>query len=179
MSWNKRTPRAVMVVLLCAFIPACQSTGLGSGLVGDLGGFGRDVQVKAYGIRGTVLDVTGLLAAVQDEGSHTIFTVVVPQPGPEGLQPGITVEVSGVFSDGLIRARSIAVTGGRAWPQPADPAEDDGRISHVLFLLQVNNKAETCCTRDIRNFFLLQWWHPKAPHFEGSRYQRATGQGLF
>ena len=142
MPWSSAARRALLAGFLCALASACQTTGLGSGLVGDLGGFGRDVQVQAYGIRGTVLDVTGLLTAVQDERSHTIFTVVVPQAGPEGLQPGMTVEVSGVFSNGLIRARSVAVTGGRAWPQSTVPAEDGGRISHVLFLLQENHSFD-------------------------------------
>ena len=71
--------RILAASLLCAAVSSCLSAGAGSGFVGRLGGFGRGAQVKADGIRGVILDVTGTLAAVQDESSRTIFMVAVPE----------------------------------------------------------------------------------------------------
>jgi len=110
--------------------------------------------VKADGILGVILDVTGTLAAVQDESSRTIFMVAVPEDERADLAPGLTVEVTGSMKDGILRAHSVRVSGGDPWPEAAGIQESADRIQHVLFLLQVINKVETHCNRDTCNFLL-------------------------
>jgi phospholipase C len=126
--------------LLCASLSAC--LGFGSGLVADLGGLGRSEQVRADGIRGTVLDVTGSLAAVQDERSHTIFMVEIPEEKRSALEPGKIIEISGSMQDGLLRAENINVSGGTSWLHAESLGESPDRIQHVLFLLQENHSFD-------------------------------------
>ncbi|HVO40905.1 MAG TPA: alkaline phosphatase family protein [Spirochaetia bacterium] len=144
--YRRLIARSGLIVLLTTIIPACVSSGMGSGLVGQLGGFGRGVQVHSYGIRGTVLDVTGTLAAVQDDRSHTIFAVTLPPGGQAAAMPGARVDVSGTFSGGMIHAAKIMPVDGEAWPAPAEPAgpapHRPGPIEHVLFLLQENHSFD-------------------------------------
>ena len=134
--------RTLAASLLCAAVSSCLSAGAGSGLVGRLGGFGRGAQVKADGIRGVILDVTGTLAAVQDESSRTIFMVAVPEDERADLAPGLTVEVTGSMKDGILRAHSVRVSGGDPWPEAASIQESADRIQHVLFLLQENHSFD-------------------------------------
>ncbi len=124
----------------CAGLAAC--LGFGSGLVGDLGGLGRSQQVRADGIRGTVLDVTGELAAVQDQASRTVFMVDVPEKQRGSFQPGMVVDVSGSMRDGILRADSVHASGGSPWPPAKSISESQDRIQHVLFLLQENHSFD-------------------------------------
>jgi len=126
--------------IFSAGLAAC--IGLGSGLVGRLGGLGRSEQVEADGIRGTVLDSTGTLAAVQDERSRTIFMVQVPAAQSEAAEPGRTAEVSGTMQDGILRAQSVRISGGPPWPRVQSLSESQDRIRHVLFLLQENHSFD-------------------------------------
>jgi phospholipase C len=132
--------RVSLVALLCAGLSACM--GFGSGLVGDLGGLGRSEQVKADGIRGTVLDVTGSRAAVQDERSRTIFMVEVSGDWPGRLEPGTIVDLTGHMENGVLRADSVDAAGSKPWPRAETVNEDAGRIQHVLFLLQENHSFD-------------------------------------
>jgi phospholipase C len=134
--------RMLAAALLCAGTAGCFSTGFGSGLVGDLGGLGRGEQVKADGIRGTVLDLTGSLAAVQDERSKTIFEVVVTEAQRGELAPGMIVEVSGSMKDGVLRGERVRISGGTPWPETRNIGEDQSRIEHVIFLLQENHSFD-------------------------------------
>src|SRR5271157_531317 len=106
------------------------------------GGLGRSQQVRADGIRGTVLDVTGALAAVQDGASRTIFMVDVPEAQRAALEPGMTVDIFGSMRDGILRADSVRVSGGSAWPRKEFLSEGHDRIQHVLFLLQENHSFD-------------------------------------
>lgn len=132
--------RTVAAALLCAGLAAC--LGFGSGLVGEMGGLGRSQQVRADGIRGTVLDVTGALAAVQDGASRTIFMVDVAEAQRAALEPGMTVDIFGIMRDGILRADSVRVSGGSAWLRKESLSEGHDRIQHVLFLLQENHSFD-------------------------------------
>ncbi len=136
----RRAVRLVTSALLCAITAACLD--FGSGLVGELGGVGRETQVKADGIRGTVLDVTGSLAAVKDEASRTIFAVVIPGPVVASLRPGMVVDIAGSMDRGVLRAQKVSISGGAPWPAAVAPAEDQDRIQHVIFLLQENHSFD-------------------------------------
>ncbi len=129
-----------LAALFCMSLSAC--LGFGSGLVGDLGGFGRSEQVRADGIRGTVLDVTGSLAAVQDERSRTIFMVEIPADQRDVLEPGTMIDISGSMRDGVLRAEAVHVSGGTPWPRAEPTGENPDRIRHVLFLLQENHSFD-------------------------------------
>jgi len=131
--------KASFAAALGISLSACM--GFGSGLVGDLGGLGRSDQVRADGIRGTVLDVTGSLAAVQDERSRTIFMVQLPGGGP-GLPPGQVVDLTGDLQNGVLHADSVSLAGGKPWPQAAPAGESAEPIQHILFLLQENHSFD-------------------------------------
>ncbi len=90
-------------------------------------------------VRGTVLDVTGNLVAIQRKIPPTIRLAYVNGNLPAGLVPGIKADVSGEFKNGLIHADKIIVTGGTAWPVPTTPPQPSGRIDHIIFLIQENH----------------------------------------
>ncbi len=133
-------PRILTIGIFSAGLAAC--LGFGSGLVGQLGGLGRSEQVEADGIRGTILDSTGTLAAVQDERSRTIFMVQVPAAQLGALDAGKIVDVSGTMRDGILRAQSLRASGGSPWPRVESLSESQDRIQHVLFLLQENHSFD-------------------------------------
>jgi len=135
-----RLARTLGAVFLCTVFAAC--LGFGSGAVGNLGGLGRSEQVKAYGIRGTVLDVTGSMAAVQDEAAKTIFAVDIPETDRGALAPGLVIDISGSMESGVLRAGRVSISGGAPWPPVRAPSEDQDRIGHVIFLLQENHSFD-------------------------------------
>ncbi|HTP58805.1 MAG TPA: alkaline phosphatase family protein, partial [Spirochaetia bacterium] len=132
--------RVGVVSLLCVSLSACM--GFGSGLVGDLGGLGRSQQVSADGIRGTVLDVTGSLAAVQDERSRTIFMVQLPGNLSGNLEPGQVVDLTGDVRNGVLSADGMTISGGTPWPEAETGVESTDPVQHILFLLQENHSFD-------------------------------------
>ena len=135
-----RSTRILAAALSCGSLVGC--IGFGSGLVGKLGGTGRSEQINADGMRGTVLDVTGSLAAVQDERSRTTFMVEVPTEARGSLQPGVIVDISGEMAGGILRAKTARVSGGTAWPRVESVEESQDNIQHVLFVLQENHSFD-------------------------------------
>jgi phospholipase C len=93
-------------------------------------------------VRGTVLDVTGNLVAIQREIHHTILLAYVNENLPAELVPGIEVDVSGKFKNGLIYADEITVIGGTPWPAPTTPPQPSGQIDHIIFLIQENHSFD-------------------------------------
>jgi hypothetical protein len=77
-------------------------------------------------VRGTVLDVTGHLAAILEEVHRTIWVAYVTGGVPPELTPGKTVTASGRFQKGLIYTNAISVTGGVAWPTPSTQPQPSG-----------------------------------------------------
>ncbi len=98
---------------------------------------------RADSVQGTVLDVTGKLVAVQDAKDRTIRTVYLPDGVPSGVVPGKTVSAGGRFDKGIIRAKGLRITGGKAWPSPKAPPKSTGRIEHILFLIQENHSFDS------------------------------------
>jgi phospholipase C len=102
----------------------------------------RGAQAGTAGIEGTILDITGNLVVVQEEGSRTIFCVRPTPADRSRLKAGVSVRVSGDFLDGVLRVNSLHVTGGNPWPDPVGPSQTRGRIEHVLFLMQENHSFD-------------------------------------
>ncbi len=100
----------------------------------------RRVQIQTLGIRGTVVDVTGNLVAVQDERSGTVFVADVPDAS--ALAPGETVRLRGKLRGGRIRSAAVRVLSRGSWPATSAPRQKPGRIEHVLFLIQENHSFD-------------------------------------
>ncbi|HUI72351.1 MAG TPA: alkaline phosphatase family protein [Spirochaetia bacterium] len=114
--------RAVFFVLLCQALAACSA--------------------KTHSVHGTVLDITGSLAAIQDNSTNTIFMTEVPEQQRAALQPGLMVEATGGMQDGVLRAKTVLIYGGSPWPKADVAGEAPDRIRHVLFLLQENHSFD-------------------------------------
>jgi phospholipase C len=94
-------------------------------------------------LKGTVLDITGHLIAVQDSSDNIITTVYAPFAIPAAVEPGKIVEVRGRGAQGLLHTSHILVVGGTAWPAPTTGPEPSGRVEHILFLIQENRSFDT------------------------------------
>ena len=111
-------------------------------LAGHLIGAARDFEAGTSGIKGTVVDITGNLLAVHEEGSGTVFCVRVPAHDADRWRPGMTVRASGDFDRGILVAREVQETGGTPWPPPSRQEEQPGRIQHVIVVMQENHSFD-------------------------------------
>jgi len=136
----RRLAWTVSIALLCGGLAA--RFVFAAGLVGELEGLARIRQFRADSIRGTVLDVTGSLAAIQNDSSKTILMVEVPERQRDALTPGTSIDIAGRMLDGVLRAENVRVSGGSPWPRVEGVAESPDRIQHVLFLLQENHSFD-------------------------------------
>jgi phospholipase C len=133
--------RAAAAAVAAVILLSSCTTFANSTLAGNLLGAARGVAVSTAGISGTVLDITGTTAVIQDQSSGTIFTVRLPVPDGTAAIPGRTVNVTGFLSDGVLDARTLRVTGGTPWPDPV--ARTPGRgVNHVIFLMQENHSFD-------------------------------------
>jgi phospholipase C len=98
--------------------------------------------LRLFGIRGSVVDVTGDLVAVQERRSLTIFVVDLPFPRQADPEAGDQVAVRGRVVRGIVEPTSFRVVERSPWPAPSTPAQEPGRIDHVLFLVQENHSFD-------------------------------------
>lgn len=104
-----------------------------------------NIRASVFGVTGTVVDRTGDLLTMANDGSATIYGIVRATPAPASFQPGVRVKVRGTFREGLLRARSLQQVGGEPWPigpAPASAAGDAPAISHILVLMQENHSFD-------------------------------------
>lgn len=138
-----RTQPGALLLAICALVPLSScATILNGSFVGHLLGAARGFEAGSSGIKGTVVDITGNLLAVQEEGSGTVFCVRVVAEDAGRLRPGMTVRASGDFVRGILQARDVNATGGLPWPAPSAPAVPPGRIEHFILLMQENHSFD-------------------------------------
>jgi phospholipase C len=134
--------RAAGTAVAAAILLSSCATFMNSELAGHLLGAARGLTAGAGGIEGTVLDVTGNAVVVQDEISHTIFTIRAPVSDLPKMEPGLTVRAAGSFDSGILVPQRVHVTGGSRWPAPVVHEPEVGRIGHVLLLMQENHSFD-------------------------------------
>ncbi len=109
---------------------------------GHLLGAARGFGARTGGIKGTVLDITENLLTVHEESSGTVFCVRVTPDNGARLRPGMTVRASGDFVRGVLMAREVNTTGDPPWPPPSAPEVQQGRVEHVILLMQENHSFD-------------------------------------
>jgi phospholipase C len=142
-----RTRRVLVALLAFLFVAGATVTlstrvRVAAGeVVGKAAGMVRGLELRTFGLQGTVLDVTGNLLAVQDDRSRTIFSVLAPH-GSVGYGVGSTVHVSGRLFYGVLRAESMRLIDARQWPSPTAAPAEPGGVQHILLLVQENHSFD-------------------------------------
>jgi phospholipase C len=139
---NPLDSRAAAAAVAAAILLSSCATFANSALAGSVLAAARGMEIGTVGISGTVLDVTGSTAVIQDESSRTIFTVRAADPAIPAVKPGMTATVTGFLGGGILNARTLRITAKAAWPAPVEGGPASPRIEHVIFLLQENHSFD-------------------------------------
>ena len=133
--------RLLVVAALIALASVDGGRLAASGAVGKLLEEARGLEAATVGVSGTVLDQTGVVLAVEDDRTATVYCVRPPAGSPE-VRAGLHVRVIGTFAAGVLNARRLRVTGGTAWPPPAAAATAGHGVQHILLLMQENHSFD-------------------------------------
>jgi phospholipase C len=132
-------PAVVVLLVSCA-------TFVNSSFSGRVLDSARNLESDTAGISGTIVDRTGSLLSVEDDRTGTIYALSSALVLPPDLQPGVRVNVTGRFEQGLLAARSLRSLGGTPWPEAADAAGaqwlPSPGVAHVLILMQENHSFD-------------------------------------
>ncbi len=135
-------PQALIFTGLAVLCLYSCATMMNGAFAGHLLGAARGFEAGTAGITGTIVDITGALLSVHEESSGTVFCVRVSPDDAARLEPGMTVQVSGGFSRGILQARDLKGAGGMPWHPRRAPEVRPGRIEHVILLTQENHSYD-------------------------------------